>query len=785
MKKILISFLFGAGQLLSTAQPIPLYGFTNEGGRHGDGGFFELKDGNVTVTPFRRELCFPTTNFVSTNGKVYGIADVSYDGRFLFGQHCVFEAETPTVKIKGVRQGMVPGAVNNPGGFSVSNDSLFACVGSSLALLKLNSFQVDTLVLLNLSTPRLIPLYHLGKLYYVDRVSTDYCLMEYNLATKTSRLLAKMELGMITNLERYSFIEGNSWYFTLKGLNGGSTLNKVSLNDSTIVQVHNFGAGSGQGVIGQYATVGNWQYNSCSAGGVNGKGFLFRFNSTTGAVQVIKDFATDYSSPIYGTVAFQDKIYGITSSKNGTNDAAVYTFNPSDSSFAILAEFPDVNAVGYAASGLLAHNNELYVFGARGGEKANGSVHKLNVATGSYDTNAPYTFKNFGTEYGKPVYANDKFYSVTDSVFYSYSPDTKVIAEEIGMPGNSKMGGDYPGLTVYNGLIYGSVVVGDYPANKLLIYSYNPVNQDFSALKEVAYEHFGQWDEMIIKNNNLYMCGGFDTTILKLNLTTLDTTIIGYPTDYGDPITKFSLIGNDIYYITSTYSGTKRNAIFKLNMLNDQLELYDDLNSFPDTIVGNMVEIEGKLYGVARATGKPGYMYSYDVVTKQLEKVSNDEDTISLWTNIDNAGSLIYWAKTSMTDAFVQNFSICTFDVNSKEFNEYPVTPSAEIGGVPMFVVSTLSSQNGIEDEGLAKELTCSLYPNPAVKQATVQFKTAFTGTITLVDLAGRVVGTTVVKTPETSVKLNTTDLINGVYLVKCTSAAGQNYTTRSLVVNR
>ena len=100
-------------------------------------------------------------------------------------------------------------------------------------------------------------------------------------------------------------------------------------------------------------------------------------------------------------------------------------------------------------------------------------------------------------------------------------------------------------------------------------------------------------------------------------------------------------------------------------------------------------------------------------------------------------------------------------------------------------MVSTLSSQNGMKEDGLGKELTYSLYPNPAVKQATVQFKTAFIGTITFVDLAGRVVGTTVVKTPETSVNLITTDLINGVYLVKCTKTTGQNYITRSLVVNR
>jgi len=785
-----IIFLIGilcSAQIETKAQQLPLYGFTNVGERYGDGGFFELKNGIVTSIPFRREVCFPYNNFISANGKVYGLAMVSSVGSFQAIERCIFEAENPVSPLKGVYQGLQPYKAVSTDGFCITGDSLFLRTGPGLVMMNLTSSKIDTLVSYELSINQpLTPLYHSGKVYHCQRISGGYCFMEYDLLTKVNRVLTTIQGSVLSFKPGVNQILENGYlYFTSQESQTGK-LYKINLSDTIKSLVHTFGANTDVRTFGRYDALGGWYYNSCNTGGVNGQGYLFRFNPSSGQIEVIKDFGTDFGKPIYGVVSFQEKIYGIVSNKNGTNDAAVYEYNPTSSSYRLVAEFPNVNGLSFHVTGLLVHNNELYVYGARGGSKTNGAVHKLNVSTGTYESNEPFVFKNFGSGYAKPVFTNNKFYNVSDTIFYSYDPVTRTIQEELGMTGYEVMGGEWPGLTVYNGLIYGSLLLGNPGENSMIIYSYNPVNQNFQPLKEVSSSHFGQWDEMVIKNNQLYLFGGFDSIILKLNLLTLDTTLIPLFPGYGIPNTKFSVIEDNIYFTTYPAESHK-SALFRLNILNDQLEIHDESTQIPDTIGMNMVVIAGKFYGVAMVNSwESGYLFSYDPVAKTLEKLTNQgTDALKYYGNLNATGSMIHGSLIKHdTSTNSDVFSIFTYDVENKELEIYPIKSAIGIAGIPYFVVSTLSGQNGIEEKLNQKTTQISLFPNPANKEVNLKFETPFSGIVEVFDLLGHQVMTQKISSTEKKVSIETQDLVGGIYLVKCKTTSGKKLTTQCLLVN-
>lgn len=152
----------------------------------------------------------------------------------------------------------------------------------------------------------------------------------------------------------------------------------------------------------------------------------------------------------------------------------------------------------------------------------------------------------------------------------------------------------------------------------------------------------------------------------------------------------------------------------------------------------------------------------------------------------------LFCATTSSTTIFM-SYDTQTKYTQNTVLNEQPVGPFADAGtfslgfiGDPVPAIgvkSYLAAEAGILETNTVE---ANVYPNPAKDQVIVSIK-GYTGdaVMTITDLAGKIVTNTTVSTDANGkVKVNTTDLNNGMYIINLQMADG-SISKVSVVINK
>jgi uncharacterized repeat protein (TIGR03803 family) len=126
-------------------------------------------------------------------------------------------------------------------------------------------------------------------------------------------------------------------------------------------------------------------YGVTNQGGNFSGGTLFRFDPSTEAVTVVRQFQTfiDGGNPVGGLMAHSDgSIYG-TTTEDGFQEGTLFKFNPANSIFQVLHSF-DPFLDGFFPLGGLAEdeNGVVYGFNSEGGAFNAGTAFKYSDATG-------------------------------------------------------------------------------------------------------------------------------------------------------------------------------------------------------------------------------------------------------------------------------------------------------------------------------------------------------------------------------------------------------------------
>lgn len=215
-------------------------------------------------------------------------------------------------------------------------------------------------------------------------------------------------------------------------------------------------------------------YGMTITGGVNDKGVIFEMDPVTNVFTKKHDFAEATGEFPQGnlTQAPNGKLYGLTTSGGGPNDAGViFEFDPTSGAYTKKHEFDDTNGSEPYGNLTLGSNNKLYGMTSQGGTTGYGVIFEYDPATNTFNKKTEFsnTTVGFNPYDGLLEVSNGKFYGLCRDggangnglgTLFEYDLSTNVITHKLTFSGSN---GETPegGLVkAPNGKLYGTTRYG-------------------------------------------------------------------------------------------------------------------------------------------------------------------------------------------------------------------------------------------------------------------------------------------------------------------------------------
>lgn len=606
-----------------------LYGMTHQGGAVGSGIIFEY---DCATNSYTKKFDFGGINgslpygslIEASNGRLYGM---TYEGGannvgVIFEYN--YSTNTFTKKID-----LSPAIGANPYGSLVqaSNGKLYGTTykgGNSYGAL----FEYDYTT--NIYTKKMdfgsvagmYPLGSLmeasnGKLYGTtsDGGSNGLAvLFEYDYATDT--YTKKTTIGSTHSLIEIS--NGKLYGLTTGGgaNNGGSIFEYDFFSNVKSIKI-NLSTSTGNGPCGSlFAATNGKFYGMTYAGGVNGYGVIFEYDTTANTYTKKIDLNSASGFQPYGSLvqASNGKLYGMTYGGGESQAGVLFEYDYSSNSYSKKVDISNCSGGSTPYGSLIqASNGLLYGMTNGGGAYRLGVIFEYNYLTKTYTKKIDLNTTTGCSPYGSLIQAsNGKLYGMagggTNSrgVIFEYDYTNNTYTKKIDFDGTN--GSDPRGslIEASNGKLYGMTSSGGGNGSSGVLFEYDYVTNtytkkfDFYTNQENGNSPFGSLIET--SNGKLY---GMTS---KGGATTSQDVGVIFEYDY----------------LTNTY--TKK------------LDFVRSFGDAPDGAVPNgtlMKASNGKLYGMTKEGGIHdgnttwgyGVLFEYDETTNTLRKIMEFDQT--------------------------------------------------------------------------------------------------------------------------------------------------------------
>ncbi|MDR3519815.1 MAG: peptidoglycan-binding protein [Candidatus Pacebacteria bacterium] len=273
---------------------------------------------------------------------------------------------------------------------------------------------------------------------------------------------------------------GNLYGMTYQGgANNVGVVFSYNPTSSTYTKIYDFGDGGAnlngdepEGSLFQ-ASNGNL-YGMTQVGGVNNRGVIFSYNPTTSTYTKLYDFDFANGSSPVGTLiqASNGNLYGLTNAGGAGNAGVIFSYNPTSSTYTKLYDFSPMNSGAAYPSGSLiqASNGNLYGLTVAGGDNNDGAIFSYNPTTSTYTklyggfNSSAIGARPFGSFFQA---SNGNLYGLTNAggagnagVIFSYNSTSSIYTKIYDFISPSGAGPDGSILQASNGNLYGMTESG-------------------------------------------------------------------------------------------------------------------------------------------------------------------------------------------------------------------------------------------------------------------------------------------------------------------------------------
>jgi uncharacterized repeat protein (TIGR03803 family) len=308
----------------------------------------------------------------------------------------------------------------------------------------------------------------------------------------------------------------------------------------TLATLYSFtGGADGEGVYDRLALRYGSIYGTTNTGGAAGVGTIFQVDPKTGAETVLYSFAggSDGANPQSHLTLDKKLFYGVTAAGGTSNAGTIFSFNPKTKKEVVLYSFSGGTDGSDPVNGLVYASGYLYGVCTNGGANSEGTLFKIDVATGAESTVYAFAGGSDGAQpVAAPIYIGGLLYGTTltggganTGTVYSVNPTTGAETVLHAFAGGTD--GNYPfdPLIYEHGYLFGTTYAGG-AANSGTVFYYNVK----AAKEDVIYAFTGGADGayptagLAYNNNTIYGTafegGSGYGTIFSINAETLAET---------------------------------------------------------------------------------------------------------------------------------------------------------------------------------------------------------------------------------------------------------------------
>ena len=279
------------------------------------------------------------------------------------------------------------------------------------------------------------------------------------------------------------------------GANGLGVLYSILSNDSSYQLLYSFGAGTdgARPYGGLTIALGTKLFGTTRAGGNMGKGTIFFFDTFTNVYAKVADFTgANGASPSGDLTYYNGMLYGVAPLGGVGNGGTVFAYDPVAGVLSDVFDLTGVTGTNpYGNITLL--NDKLYFINSQGGSVNGGSIAVLDPVAGTVTD--VYNFAALGYPHSGMVAYNNLLYGTENDRgqvgdIFSFDPATTTYTDLHDFNQADQFTPDDiinpNGLTVYNGVLYGSAQNGDVTPSSGGWFKFDPATSAFQQIYSSA-----------------------------------------------------------------------------------------------------------------------------------------------------------------------------------------------------------------------------------------------------------------------------------------------------------
>ncbi|WP_430809534.1 MULTISPECIES: choice-of-anchor tandem repeat GloVer-containing protein [unclassified Carboxylicivirga] len=437
------------------------------------------------------------------------------------------------------------------------------------------------------------------------------------------------------------------------GSNNSGTMFEYTISDGTFSIVYSFDNENGRTPYGGLTLHSNgFIYGTTQSGGYNNQGVIFMYNPVNGNYSRIYDFSIQTGIFPQGYLLEDEDgvLWGLTTN-GGEDNGVLYSYDPTSYTYKVHYDFVGHGSNNMTSELLKASDGLIYGFRSGTGSEDRGVIYSLNPANDNYSVLANF----YGKPYGKApqggfVQANNGLlYGVvqdggmySEGCIYAYNPALNTIDtlfhfvdDDTGMQPVGTL------LQADNGKLYGVTYTGKGPdANgRGVLYEYDIKSDSYRVLKSLVSNMHGgspQSNSLIQATNGLIY--GTTTSyatnsggaLFSYNIETDEITVL-HEFSGGDqgsqPYGKLLQASDGkLYGTTDRGGGNNHGTLFVFDIPTSS---YATIHNFELNVNGGypkgyLIEVgEGILYGLTENGGdspsnNAGVLFTYDINTQSF-----------------------------------------------------------------------------------------------------------------------------------------------------------------------